>query len=94
MGQKGVAGAGAVPRTYARPIEIVMGANFLFDFHVSVRFGTIVLQKSPSGVCGIGICNNRIRRRALLNLCYTLERDLESIFRAGMLKIVLQQYRP
>ena len=30
----------------------------------------------------------------LFNLCYALERDLKSIFRAGMLKILLQQYRP
>jgi hypothetical protein len=64
------------------------------DGRVMSALPPIVLQKSPSGVCGIGICNNRIRRRAFLNLCYTLERDLESIFRAGMLKIVLQQYRP
>jgi hypothetical protein len=34
------------------------------------------------------------RLHALLNLCCALEHDLESIFRAGVLKIVLQQNRP
>ena len=31
---------------------------------------------------------------ALLTLCYVLECDFELIFRAKMIKILLQQYRP
>src|SRR6267142_1305147 len=38
--------------------------------------------------------NIRIEAREFLNQHRALERDLESIFRAGVLKIVLQQNRP
>src|SRR5438094_6634195 len=52
--------------------------------------GWIVLQKSPSGRCEIEICNNRIGTPALLNRCCALTPDLESMFRAEMIKIALQ----
>jgi len=58
-----------------------------------VRLWTILLQKSPSEGCGIEICNNRIEAGFLLNLCCAFLRDLESMLRAGMQKILLQQYR-
>src|SRR5262249_21961175 len=45
----------------------------------------IVLQKSPSGLCEIEICNNRIGAPAC-----AFQPDLESIFLAEMLKILLQ----
>jgi hypothetical protein len=49
-----------------------------------------VLQKSPSGLCEIEICNNRIGAPILLNRCCAFQPDLESIFLAEMLKILLQ----
>src|SRR5262249_47505269 len=59
-----------------------------------VRFGPILLQKSPSEHCGIEICNNRIGAEAFLNRCCALVGVLESLLRAWMLKILLQQNRP
>jgi hypothetical protein len=50
----------------------------------------IVLQKSPSGLCEIEICNYRIGAPVLLNRCCAFQPDLESIFLAEMLKILLQ----
>ena|SRR5262249_46704847 len=38
----------------------------------------IVLQKSPSGLCEIEICNNRIGVRASLNRCCVFAPDFES----------------
>src|SRR5262249_48007706 len=58
-----------------------------------VRLGSILLQKSLSRCCGIQIRNNRIGASALLNQRCLLALDFESIFRAGMLKILLQHYR-
>jgi hypothetical protein len=58
------------------------------------RFVPILLQKSPSRCCGIEIYNNRIETHALLNQRCLFELDFESIFRAEMLKILLQQYLP
>ena len=60
---------------------------------VSVHAPT-VLQKSPSGHRGMGICNDRIGARALLVLSCAVMRDLESMLRAGMRKILLQQNSP
>jgi hypothetical protein len=37
--------------------------------------------------------NNRIGARALLNQCFLIVLHFESMFRAGMVKILLQQYR-
>src|SRR5262245_35601009 len=54
----------------------------------------IVLQKSPSGLCEIEICNNRIGAPVLLNRCCAFQPDLESIFLAEMLKILLQHNLP
>src|SRR5262249_1581520 len=54
----------------------------------------IVLQKSPSGLCEIEICNNRIGAPVLLDRCCAFQPDLESIFLAEMLKILLQHYLP
>src|SRR5262245_62174805 len=51
----------------------------------------IVLQKSPSGLCEIEICNYRIGASVLLNRCCAFQLGLESIFLAEMLKILLQQ---
>src|SRR5215471_14905377 len=59
-----------------------------------VRFVPIVLQKSPSGLCEIEICNYRIGAPVLLNRCCAFQPDLESIFLAEMLKILLQHNRP
>jgi hypothetical protein len=62
------------------------------DCHVSVV--PIVLQKSPSRLCEIEICNDRIGARAFLNRCCAFAPDLESMLRDKMLKIFLQQYLP
>jgi hypothetical protein len=59
----------------------------------SICFWQIVLQKSPSGLCEIEICNYRIGAPVLLNRCCSFQPDLESIFLAEMLKILLQHYR-
>src|SRR5262249_41616533 len=53
-----------------------------------------MLQKSPSGLCEIEICNNRIGAPVLLDRCCAFQPDLESIFLAEMLKILLQHYLP
>src|SRR5262245_63481695 len=58
------------------------------------RFVRIVLQKSPSGLCEIEICNYRIGAPVLLNRCCAFQPDLESIFLAEMLKILLQHNLP
>ena len=50
----------------------------------------IVLQKSPSGLYEVEICNYRIGAPVLLNRCCAFQPDLESIFLAEMLKILLQ----
>src|SRR5262249_45455872 len=59
-----------------------------------VCFVPIVLQKSPSRLCEIEICNNRIGASIVLNRCCSFVPDLESIFRDQMPKILLQQYLP
>jgi hypothetical protein len=56
---------------------------------MSVHWG-IVLQKSPSSLCEIEICNDRIGARAPLNRCCAFAPDLESMLRDKMLKILLQ----
>src|SRR5262245_42617523 len=53
-------------------------------------FRGIVLQKSPSTLCEIEICNNRIGASVLLNRCCLFVSDLESFFRDHMPKILLQ----
>ena len=55
---------GAVARTYARPIEIVMRATFYFDFHVSDAyvFGqstSVKISTSPP------LLDDRVHVRAL-----------------------------
>src|SRR5262245_24482154 len=60
---------------------------------VGVSFWQIVLQKSPGGLCEIEICNYRIGASVLLNRCCAFQPDLESIFLAEMLKILLQHNR-
>src|SRR5262245_46478903 len=59
-----------------------------------VREVPIVLQKSPSGLCEIEICNYRIGAPVLLNRCCAFQPDLESIFLVEMLKILLQHNLP
>src|SRR5262249_23850731 len=59
-----------------------------------VRFVPIVLQKSPSRLCEIEICNNRIGASVLLNRCCSFVPDLESMFRDQMQKILLQHNLP
>src|SRR5215831_18845057 len=59
-----------------------------------VRFVPIVLQKSPSRLCEIEICNNRIGASVLLNRCCSFVSDLESMFRDQMPKILLQHNLP
>jgi hypothetical protein len=59
-----------------------------------VRVGPILLQKSPQRLCEIRIGNNRIDAVKFLNQCCARAPDLESILRAQMGKIFLQQYRP
>src|SRR5262245_18714876 len=54
----------------------------------------IVLQKSPSRLCEIEICNNRIGAPVLLNRCCSFVPDLESMFRDQMPKILLQHTPP
>jgi hypothetical protein len=54
----------------------------------------ILLQKSPSGLCEIEICNNRIGAPIFLNRCCAFQPELESIFLAEMLKILLQHNLP
>jgi hypothetical protein len=49
------------------------------------RCWQIVLQKSPSGLCEIEICNYRIGAPVLLNRRCAFQPDLESIFLAEML---------
>src|SRR4030081_2055842 len=56
--------------------------------------GRIVLQKSPSSLCEIEICNDRIGARAPLNRCCAFAPDLESMLRDKMLKILLQHNPP
>jgi hypothetical protein len=51
------------------------------------------LQKSPSSLCEIEICNDRIGARAPLNRCCAFAPDLESMLRDKMLKILLQHNR-
>ena len=58
------------------------------------RLWQILLQKSPSSLCEIEICNDRIGARAPLNRCCAFAPDLESMLRDKMLKILLQQYLP
>src|SRR3981189_1542994 len=53
----------------------------------------ILLQKSPSRLCEIEICNDRIGARASLNRCCAFAPDLESMLRDKMLKILLQHNR-
>src|SRR5262245_22156755 len=53
-----------------------------------------MLQKSPSGLCEIEICNYRIGAPVLLNRCCAFRPNLESIFLAEMLKILLQHNLP
>jgi hypothetical protein len=48
------------------------------------------LQKSPSSLCEIEICNDRIGARAPLNRCCAFAPDPESMLRDKMLKILLQ----
>src|SRR6516225_10054216 len=59
-----------------------------------VREVPIVLQKSPSGLYEVEICNYRIGALVLLNRCCAFQPDLESIFLAEMLKILLQHNLP
>src|SRR5262249_18065189 len=59
-----------------------------------VRLVPIVLQKSPSRLCEIEICNNRIGASVLLNRCCSFVPDLESMFRDQMQKILLQHNLP
>src|SRR5262245_26239330 len=59
-----------------------------------VRLVPIVLQKSPSRLCEIEICNNRIGASVLLNRCCSFVADLESMFRDQMPKILLQHNLP
>jgi hypothetical protein len=54
----------------------------------------IVLQKSPSRLCEIEICNNRIGASVLLNRYCSFVPDLESMFRDQMSKILLQHNPP
>jgi putative tryptophan/tyrosine transport system substrate-binding protein len=61
--------------------------------HMRPLSGGIVLQRSPSGLCEIEICNYRIGATVLLNRCCAFQPDLESIFLAEMLKILLQHNR-
>src|SRR5262245_39363509 len=69
--------------------------NSLYGFVAGAHVGLwqIVLQKSPSGLCEIEICNYRIGAPVLLNRCCAFQPDLESIFLAEMLKILLQHNR-
>ena len=53
-----------------------------------------MLQRSPSTLCEIEICNNRIGASVLLNRCCSFVPDLESIFRDQMPKILLQHNLP
>src|SRR3981081_2928047 len=53
----------------------------------------ILWQKSPSSLCEIEICNDRIGARAPLNRCCAFAPDLESMLRDKMLKILLQHNR-
>src|SRR5262245_45877262 len=64
---------------------------FCICSQVNVGFWQIVLQKSPSGLCEIEICNYRIGAPVFLNRCCAFQPDLESIFLAEMLKILLQR---
>jgi hypothetical protein len=57
------------------------------------RLWQILLQKSPSSLCEIEICNDRIGARAPLNRCCAFAPDLESMLRDKMLKILLQHNR-
>jgi hypothetical protein len=59
----------------------------------AVCYWQIVLQKSPSGLYEVEICNYRIGAPVLLNRCCAFQPDLESIFLAEMLKILLQHNR-
>src|SRR5262245_38567451 len=51
-----------------------------------------MLQKSPRGLCEIEICNYRIGAPLLLNRCCAFQPDVESIFLAKSLNILLQHY--
>src|SRR4051794_37736957 len=59
-----------------------------------VRYWPILLQKSPRGSCRIRIRSTRIGTNGFLNLRCLFVLDLESILRAWMSKILLQQNRP
>ena len=60
----------------------------------SVGDAPILLQKSPSRLCEIEICNDRIGARASLNCCCAFAPDFESMLRDKMLKIFLQHNLP
>jgi len=54
----------------------------------------IVLQKPPSRLCEIEICNNRIGASVLLNRYCSFVPDLESMFRDQMSKILCNTISP
>ena len=58
------------------------------------RSGSMLSKKSPRTSCRIEIRNNRIGANGFLNQRCALAPDLESILRARMRKIVLQQNLP
>jgi hypothetical protein len=53
-----------------------------------------MLQKSPSKLCEIEICNDRIGANGFLNRRCVCAPDIEAILLAKMRKIFLQQYLP
>src|SRR5262245_4625979 len=85
--ERATAPAASIGRTHAQK----QTNEYLLRY---VRFVPIVLQKSPSRLCEIEICNNRIGASIVLNRCCSFMLDLESIFRDQMPKILLQQYLP
>jgi hypothetical protein len=81
-----------VALTYRATVDVP--ARFRNSKVVGAVFGLIVLQKSPSRLCEIEICNNRIGASVLLNRCCSFVPDLESMFRDQMPKILLQHNLP
>ena len=88
----------------ARPRCMARGRRGLSSAHPQIaavdgavrqfRVGPILLQKSPQKFCETRISNNRIEAGKFLNQCCASTPDLESILRAQMGKIFLQQNRP
>src|SRR5215813_14420667 len=82
-----------MPHLHCHDLEEGRGQKRHAVTNIMSASSLIVLQKSPSRLCEIEICNNRIGASVLLNHCCSFVLDLESMFRDQMPKILLQHNR-